>query len=223
MRIHPFAVVMILVLAVLGFSTDALAQGGGGGGGGGTTGGTGGTNSAGELLSSAGEISSEDIMSNEGTFIGTSTSGDTEFVGSSGTTTTTGNTGRNTGNTGRNTTMGNTGRNTTNRNTTNRNTTNRGGTTSNRAVNSKMRVAFSVTAPSAEDIAESLTERLTNAPRITALSNLEVVVQGREATLQGLVATTYDRALAEQIALLEVGVVRVKNQLEVVEELAEPE
>ena len=44
---------------------------------------------------------------------------------------------------------------------------------------------------------------------------LEVSLEGRTATLRGTVATRHDRALAEQLLLLEPSVARVKNELQV--------
>ena len=59
------------------------------------------------------------------------------------------------------------------------------------------------------------TERLTKAMRLPAGAPVEVSVRGDTVVLRGLVATPHDRALAEQLLLLEPGVARVANELRV--------
>ena len=78
-----------------------------------------------------------------------------------------------------------------------------------------LRVGFThpVAAPSA--VSTALARRLLDSRRVQVVGPLEVVIQGRTATLRGVVATHYDRALAEQLARLEVGIWQVQNELAV--------
>lgn len=55
--------------------------------------------------------------------------------------------------------------------------------------------------------------------RIPSRGPLTVELQDRTATLRGVVATAHDRALAEQLALLEPGISQVQNELQVAESL----
>ena len=58
-------------------------------------------------------------------------------------------------------------------------------------------------------------DRLAKSMRLSPGSPVAVKVQGDTAVLQGVVATQHDRALAEQLILLEPGVARVTNELRV--------
>ncbi len=93
------------------------------------------------------------------------------------------------------------------------------GTTQIRA---SLRMGFSrpVLAPSRVSIA--LSQRLSNYVSVQAVSPVEVVIQGRTATLRGVVATNYARALAEQLARLEAGIGQVRNEIVVAVAPAEP-
>jgi hypothetical protein len=185
-------------------------------------------------LSSAG-TSVDDLgreSSTAGSFVGASSSEMSGVVGvvQSGTSTST-----STGN--RNTTGGRTGTTNTGRTSTNRTTNNRTRTTTTRAtgssgqtsnssntvVNSTLRLGFVHTGADAGEVTNSLSERLSKARRLTALSPVEIVIEGRTATLRGQVATEYDRVLAERLALLEVGIARVNNELVVAGTPEEPE
>jgi hypothetical protein len=55
--------------------------------------------------------------------------------------------------------------------------------------------------------------------RVQSRGPVRVELQDRTAVLRGVVATNHDRALAEQLALLEPGISRVENQLTVAESL----
>ena len=94
------------------------------------------------------------------------------------------------------------------------------GTTQIRA---SLRVGFRrpVLAPSR--VSTALSQRLSTSVRVQAVSPVEVVIQGRTATLRGVVATNYARALAEQLARLEVGIGQVRNEIVVAVAPAEPE
>jgi len=72
-------------------------------------------------------------------------------------------------------------------------------------------------------VSRVLAQRLSNSRRVQVVSPVEVVIQGRTATLRGVVATQYDRALAEQLARLEAGIGQVRNELVVAVAPAEPE
>ena len=50
-------------------------------------------------------------------------------------------------------------------------------------------------------------------PRLNKLGDITVRMEGRTAILSGVVPTEHDRALAEQLALLEAGVDSVRNEL----------
>lgn len=99
----------------------------------------------------------------------------------------------------------------------------RGGRRTTTQIRTSLRLGFSrpVAAPSA--VSAALVRRLSNSRRVQTVSPVEVVIQGRTATLRGVVATDYDRALAGQLARLEVGIWQVKNELEVAVVPAEPE
>lgn len=60
-----------------------------------------------------------------------------------------------------------------------------------------------------------LAERLTKAMRLPAGAPVQLSVRGDTVVLRGLVATEHDRALAEQVLLLEPGVARVANELHI--------
>jgi hypothetical protein len=64
--------------------------------------------------------------------------------------------------------------------------------------------------------------RLERMPQIQSLGQLEVQVQGGTATLRGVVATEHDRAVIVQLARLEPGIWRVRNEMVVAEAPAAP-
>ena len=88
---------------------------------------------------------------------------------------------------------------------------------------STIRIGFSRAAVTPTRVGTELSRRLSSSRRIQSVSPVEVVVQGRTATLRGVVATNYDRALSEQLARLEPGIAQVKNELVVAVAPAEPE
>lgn len=116
---------------------------------------------------------------------------------------------------------GTTGRGTTGRGATGRgNARGRGTTTQFR---STIRVGFSRAVVAPTQVSTALAQRLSSSRRIQTVSPMEVVIQGRTATLRGVVASDYDRALAEQVARLEAGIGQVRNELVVAVAPAEPE
>jgi osmotically-inducible protein OsmY len=54
---------------------------------------------------------------------------------------------------------------------------------------------------------------LTASPRIEKLSPIQVQVQGQTAVLRGVVASEYDRRVAEQVVRMQPGIWEVKNEL----------
>jgi hypothetical protein len=87
----------------------------------------------------------------------------------------------------------------------------------------RMAVSLSPVAIAPPQVSNTLSARLSQSQRIGALSPVQVLLQGQTATLRGAVATDYDRALAQQVMLLEPGVSQVKNELVVAAAPAGPE
>jgi len=104
-------------------------------------------------------------------------------------------------------------------NATNRQGNNRGGrgTTD---VRTSLRVAFSYTRTSPEQISTTVARRLEKSQRIRTLSAVQVHLENGTATLRGVVATDHDRVLAERLTRLEAGIWRVKNELTVAQQPA---
>lgn len=78
-----------------------------------------------------------------------------------------------------------------------------------------LRVGFDSGRPAINQIAASLTQQLTESPRIEKLSPIQVQVEGRVAILRGVVASEYDRQVAEQAVRMQPGIVGVRNDLTV--------
>jgi osmotically-inducible protein OsmY len=78
-----------------------------------------------------------------------------------------------------------------------------------------LRIGFDPPAPVPSRISDNLTARLQKSKRLQFVSPVQVAMSGRTAILTGEVATEHDRALAEQVVLLEAGVSQVKNDLTV--------
>jgi len=76
-------------------------------------------------------------------------------------------------------------------------------------------MSFEVESPPNEKLSAAATKSLVQAMRLPPGAPVEVSVQGGTAVLRGVVATPHDRALAEQLVLLEPGIVRVTNELQV--------
>jgi hypothetical protein len=74
---------------------------------------------------------------------------------------------------------------------------------------------FDVDLPPDSAVSSAATRSLAKSMRLPAGAPVEVAVQGGTAVLRGVVATAHDRALAEQLVLLEPGIARVVNELEV--------
>ena len=85
----------------------------------------------------------------------------------------------------------------------------------------KLQLGFPVRVLPAERLESALRSRLEQA-RLGLQGTIEVLVEGRTATLEGMVASPHDRALAEQLCLLEPGIDRVDNRLKVQPTTAEP-
>ncbi len=66
-----------------------------------------------------------------------------------------------------------------------------------------------------DKLSAAATKSLAQAMRLAPGAPVEVTVQAGTAVLRGVVATPHDRALAEQLVLLEPGIVRVTNELQV--------
>ncbi len=79
----------------------------------------------------------------------------------------------------------------------------------------RLSVAFDVTPPPAEAVAEDLARLLRAAPTLQASDQIAVSVEGRVATLRGEVASERDRLLAERLILFEPGIDSVRNELKV--------
>jgi hypothetical protein len=67
--------------------------------------------------------------------------------------------------------------------------------------------------PVPANVSSALATRLDKSTRIGRIAPIRVVIEGGTTILRGVVETEHDRALAEQLALLEPGVRRVKNEL----------
>ena len=84
-----------------------------------------------------------------------------------------------------------------------------------RSVQARLMVAFAYHRLNGVDVGATLTRRLNRSKRIRSTSLLYVEVKDRTAVLRGHVATKNDRAVAGQLAMLEAGVSRVRNELKV--------
>lgn len=76
-------------------------------------------------------------------------------------------------------------------------------------------LGFDESPPGAETVSAVLSDRLTRSKRIQRVSPIQVALSDGTAILRGEVASQHDRALAEQLALLEPGVRSVRNELAV--------
>jgi osmotically-inducible protein OsmY len=89
-------------------------------------------------------------------------------------------------------------------------------------IRTRANVAFRYSSPSAAQISEALAKQFARMGQIQARSPVEILVDGRTATLRGVVASRYDRLLAERLVRLEAGIWQVKNELVVAQLPAEP-
>ena len=85
-----------------------------------------------------------------------------------------------------------------------------------------LRLGFEPSRPVPSRVATILTDRLARSTRIHVVGPVTVDVRDDTTILRGEVATRHDRMLAEQLALLEPGVRRVKNELVVTGETTTP-
>jgi osmotically-inducible protein OsmY len=76
-----------------------------------------------------------------------------------------------------------------------------------------IRLGFDRSGSASTGVNTKLRTRLAESSGIQFLSSVEVAMDGRTATLRGVVATEHDRALAEQLARLEPGIWKVRNDL----------
>lgn len=74
----------------------------------------------------------------------------------------------------------------------------------------------------ATEVSASLERVLSNSPRFSPESRLEVLVEGRTAVLRGEVFSAAERDLAENVLRLEPGVSQVRNELQVMQGPAIP-
>jgi osmotically-inducible protein OsmY len=79
----------------------------------------------------------------------------------------------------------------------------------------RLRVGFDVPQPVEGEVQAQLTNLLRSCPHLRQTSPIEVLLEGRTATLRGAVASERDRILAQQLILFEPGISQVKNELTV--------
>jgi hypothetical protein len=79
----------------------------------------------------------------------------------------------------------------------------------------RLSVAFDVTRPSEQAIAQGLARLLEASPEFHSTGRIGVSVEGAIATLRGEVASERDRILAERLVLFEPGIDSVRNELKV--------
>jgi hypothetical protein len=79
----------------------------------------------------------------------------------------------------------------------------------------RLKVGFDVPLPAEQQVQAQLTNLLRSCPHLHQTSPIEVLLEGRTATLRGTVASERDRILAQQLILFEPGISRVKNELTV--------
>ena len=79
----------------------------------------------------------------------------------------------------------------------------------------RLSIAFDVTRPSEQAVAQGLARQLLASPEFHSTSRIEVSVEGAIARLRGEVASERDRALAERLILFEPGIDSVRNELKV--------
>jgi hypothetical protein len=82
-------------------------------------------------------------------------------------------------------------------------------------IRTTLNVAFDHPTLPATTVSRALSDRLVRLGRIRPLAGLQVEVQDGTATLRGVVASQRDRDVAEQLARLEAGIWKVKNELQV--------
>lgn len=78
----------------------------------------------------------------------------------------------------------------------------------------RLSIAFPVTGQGSTVVAERLETQVGRSLNERLDQSIQVEVRGRRAILSGVVASAHDRALAEQLVLLEPGVSEVENLLE---------
>ena len=79
----------------------------------------------------------------------------------------------------------------------------------------RLSIAFDVTRPTEEAVAQNLVHLLMASPGFQSGGRIEVSVAGATATLRGEVASERDRSLAERLILFEPGIDSVRNELKV--------
>jgi len=86
----------------------------------------------------------------------------------------------------------------------------------------RLSVAFDVTRPTEEAVAQNLVRLLAASSAFPPTSRIEVSVADATATLRGEVASERDRTLAERLILFEPGIDSVRNELKVKRPLQAP-
>lgn len=79
----------------------------------------------------------------------------------------------------------------------------------------RLELGFESKAHSLETISSALARQLNSCPSLHLSSPISVSIAGQTATVRGEVASEWDRAMAEQMALFEPGIAAVQNQLTV--------
>lgn len=77
----------------------------------------------------------------------------------------------------------------------------------------ELRPGFQYERPSSVRLAAKLSRQLSASPRIERISPIQVQIQGQTAVLNGVVASQYDRRVAEQVVRLEPAISDVRNNL----------
>lgn len=96
-----------------------------------------------------------------------------------------------------------------------------GGNTLPSPVRVAKQVGFDYPLPAAAQAGAALSQRLNTAPTLK-VRGVTATVQGQTAILRGSVASSHDRQVAEQLALLEPGIWQVQNELVVAQPAATP-
>ena len=79
----------------------------------------------------------------------------------------------------------------------------------------QLKTKMRVRGPSPSSIALRFQRRLTKLPRVSKYKSIIVALNGRTATLRGVVDSEADRDLIRRLALLETGISAVNNQLQI--------
>ncbi len=75
-------------------------------------------------------------------------------------------------------------------------------------------LGFTPARPTATALTTQMSQRMSKLPNLNIDSPITIAMEGRTAILRGRVATAHDRTMVEQLALLEPGVSKVRNELQ---------